>query len=285
MKKKVIFSIIAIVVIGMVAGLAIVGMKFLQHEKSQSEKIAFLMEENEYRKLQADALKADIVELQEEIEALKTADNVQYDDDAFNYFAIGNSITKHPLADYWWSESGMAASRIENDYVHLVSSYLEEKYGKCVAYAYCYLTWEVQGYDRAESYSLIEPYLSEKLDLVTIQMGENVIDYATFEDDLEALIKYISTKCPNAQIIVIDDYWQAENNRAEIKKAVAEKCQVPFADLSEIRGNSEYDCGLGTIIYEEDGTEHIVEHAGVSIHPGDKAMRYIADAVIELLEE
>ena len=283
MKKKMIFWIIAIIFI--VAGTVTMGIKFLQHEKQQSERIAYLMDENEYRKMQADALNAGIVEMQEEIDVLKMANMVEYDDDAYNYFAIGNSITTHPLSDYWWSESGMAASRIENDYVHLVSSYLEEMYGECVSYAYCYLTWEVQGYDRSESYSLIDPFLSEKLDLVTIQMGENIVDYATFESDFEALIKYVESKCPNAQVIVIDDYWQGENDRAEIKKAVAEKCQVPFADLSEIRGNREYDCGFGTIIYEENGTEHIVEHAGVAVHPGDKAMQYIAEAVIALLKE
>lgn len=285
MKKKISFAIIAILAMGVLAGLFLGGVKFLQHEKQQSERLAYLMDENEYRKLQADALNAEILEMQEEIEVLKMANNVEYDDNAYNYLAIGNSITTHLVSDYWWSERGMAASRTENDYVHLVSTYLEEKYGKCMSYAYCYLTWEVQGHDRAETYSLIEPFLSEKLDLVTIQLGENVVDYATFESDFEALIKYVKAKCPNAQIVVIDDYWQGGNNREVIKKTVAEKCQVSFADLSEIRGKEEYDCGFGTIIYEEDGTEHIVEHVGVAAHPGDKAMRYIADAVIALLSE
>lgn len=285
MRKKKLFLIIGMAIVAVFIAVLGVGIKFLQHEQEQSSQIAHLLEENEYRKLQADALNAQIAELREEIEVMKTANKVTYEDDAFNYFAMGNSITQHPVSDYWWSESGMAASSVEKDYVHLVSAYLEERYGKCMSYAYCYLPWEVQGYDRAETYSLIEPYLSEKLDLVTIQMGENIVDYATFESDFEALIKYVEKMCPNAQIIVIDDFWQAENNRAEIKRAVAEKCGVAFADLSEIRGNEAYECGFGTVIYDEEGNEHIVEHSGVAIHPGDKAMKYIADAVIAQLQE
>lgn len=43
-------------------------------------------------------------------------------DQGINYFAIGNSITSHPIADYWWNDGvGMAASCEENDYVHQIS--------------------------------------------------------------------------------------------------------------------------------------------------------------------
>lgn len=36
--------------------------------------------------------------------------SIEWDSENFNYLAIGNSITKHPINDYWWSECGMAAS-------------------------------------------------------------------------------------------------------------------------------------------------------------------------------
>lgn len=34
-------------------------------------------------------------------------------------------MTKHPICDYWWGEWGMAASKKQNDYVHLVAEKLK----------------------------------------------------------------------------------------------------------------------------------------------------------------
>ena len=59
--------------------------------------------------------------------------------------------------------------------------------------------------------------------------------------------------------------------------------KLEFADLSAIKGNVEYQCGLGTIVYDNQGNQHIVQHEGVAGHPGDKGMKYIADRIIELI--
>lgn len=54
-------------------------------------------------------------------------------DQGINYFAIGNSITSHPIADYWWNDGvGMAASCKENDYVHQISKWVEDNYTESV---------------------------------------------------------------------------------------------------------------------------------------------------------
>lgn len=42
------------------------------------------------------------------------------DPSRFNCLVIGNSITKHGKCDYWWGEYGMAASKLSNDYFHLL---------------------------------------------------------------------------------------------------------------------------------------------------------------------
>lgn len=104
----------------------------------------------------------------------------------------------------------MAATDSDKDYFHLVTDYLEKSQEKDTSYAVNFYTWEVQSADRAETYSLIDPYLSDKLNLVTIQLSENVTDLSNFEKDLEELLGYVQTKCPNAQIILIDDFWSAE---------------------------------------------------------------------------
>lgn len=45
----------------------------------------------------------------------------------FKYLAIGNSITQHGICDYWWNKHGMAASREDRDYVHLVKNGIGDK--------------------------------------------------------------------------------------------------------------------------------------------------------------
>ena len=99
---------------------------------------------------------------------------------------------------------------------------------------------------------MIDVYLSEMLDLVTIQLGENTFDTTTYETDLVSLIKYVRQKCPNAQIIVVGDWWDTERN--EIRRTAAAKTNSDFADLSDIIGDKAYQSETGQICYLKDGS-------------------------------
>ena len=205
------------------------------------------------------------------------------EDTEFDYFAIGNSITRHGVCEYWWNDTGgMAASTVEKDYVHRVTAYLEEKYGEVHAFAYNFSRWE-KTTERAETLNYLDPYLYPELDLVTLQLSENATNMETFEEDFSELVNYIREKAPEAQVIIIDDFWAA-GDKADIKKRIADINGLAFADLSSIKGNADYQCGLGTVVYDPEGGSHIVEHKGVAGHPGDLGMEYIANAVIALLE-
>lgn len=206
-----------------------------------------------------------------------------YSPSSYNYLAIGNSITIHGKCDYWWNESGMAASQTEKDYFHRITAWLEAHQQSVTAYAINFASWEIQAHDRAETYEIIKPYLSDQLDLVTVQLSENVNEFSTFEKDFSELIAYITANCPGAEIIVIDDVWNDE--RSALKQNAAKVCDVSFVSLAEIRRDNSYSCGMGTIVYGEDGEQHTVEHSGVARHPGDMGMKYIADAVILALQE
>ena len=241
------------------------GYKFIKHEKNQN-----------YR----------INELNEQLSLLQgrmdSAEDVEWLDDGYNYLAIGNSITSHPLAFYWWNEDiGMAATTEDKDYVHIVASTLPQPYK---AMAYNFSVWEAQSHDRAETLSLLDGYLSDKLNLVTIQLSENASDLTTFEEDYVELIGYVKDNAPNAQIIVIDDFWDS-GEKAKSKRAAAEKENVEFVSLEDIKGKAEYQAGLGTVVYDKDGNEHTIEHEGVAIHPGNKGMEYIAEAVEKIIEK
>lgn len=225
-----------------------------------------------------------IYELKREIELYKVKSSTQavnWEDENYNYLAIGNSITIHPTNDYWWNECGMAATSLEKDYVHQLSELVKEnKKTQMATVAYNFYLWETQSYDRAESLLLLDELLSEKLDLITIQLSENVNELGTFETDFEELIRYIQDGAPDAQIIVIGDFWD-DSQKDVLKIKACEATGVDFINLNEIKGKEEYQCGVGTIVYDEKGESHIVEHEGVAKHPNDRAMMWIASKIFE----
>lgn len=266
-KKKTAVAIIMFIIISSCAGG--LGYKFIRNEINQNRKISELQNEVSFLK----------AELKERNNSAK----VNYSDAAFNYVAIGNSITKHDITDYWWNEVGMAATSQDKDYVHLISSYLEGLHEEVCMNVVNYSVWEMQATDRAETYQILDYYLDKRLNLVTIQLSENVNDMSTYEVDYEELIRYIRKCAPYAQVIVIDDFWNSDD-KSTLKEEAANNTGVDFVSLSSIKGKAEYQCGMDTIVYDSEGREHIVKHDGVAVHPGDKGMKYIADSVISVIE-
>lgn len=251
------FAIIAIGAYGAI--------RFIEHEKHQDEKIADLQEQVAHYK-----------------DNLKSQKNnaSPFSEDGFNYLAIGNSITKHGICEYWWDEIGMAASSERNDYVHLVAEGLGTNVN---VYALNFYVWEIQSTDRAETLTILEQYLPENLNLVTIQLGENVTNRDTLELDYEELIRYIQDRCPNAQVMLIGEFWE-DSEIESIKNRAAAHCSIDFIDISSIWKNAEYMVGLGATVYGADGKEHIVEHEGVAAHPSDEGMRFIAEGILEFVD-
>lgn len=205
-------------------------------------------------------------------------------DETYKYLAIGNSITKHQKCDYWWNEIGMTASSAEKDYVHLVTSGLEKKYKNIQAEAYNFSVWEITvSKERSQTFSILDSMLAEDLNLITIQLSENATATLNgLENDFVYLIRYIQNKCPKARILILDDYYFAE--RGALKKSAADRCGLTFVSLEDVRGKSEYNCGMNTVVYGDDGSEHTVTHAGVAGHPGDKGMAAIADRILAAYE-
>ena len=134
--------------------------------------------------------------------------------------------------------------------------------------------------NRSTALDLLDLLLSDKLNLVTIQLGENVIDTTHFEEDLETLITYVHTRSPKAKIVVVGDFW--DKNRDKMRHEAATNKNVAFADISAIIGNKAYQSQEGTECKLPDGTVHEVSKAEET-HPGDRGMDYIARKIIELL--
>lgn len=265
-KYNILKMVLGGVVLFVIIAIGIYGTKrFIEHEKFQDEKIADLQIQVARYEAEYNASGPDVPEFAE---------------DSYNYLAIGNSITKHSICEYWWNESGMASSREQNDYVHVMAARL----GTDVEmYAFNFYIWEIQSADRAETLTVLEPYLSQKLNLVTVQLGENVTERDTLEQDYEELIQFIQDRCPNAQIMLIGGFWE-DTETDSMKNAAASRCNIDFVDLSPAWNNAEYMAGLGATVYDADGKEHIVEHEGVAAHPGDEGMKFIAECILEFVK-
>ena len=200
--------------------------------------------------------------------------DTNYSESAFNYLAIGNSLT---IINSWGH--GICSTSPENDYVHLVTKYLEQKNGETVFYAYNFSPWE-RAEKRETTLDLIDVFLDDKLDLVTIQLGENVSDLTNYKDDLIFLVEYVKNKCPRAEILIVGDWWNKDRNELRREAAVESNCK--FADLSEIIKNKDYQSKTGTECLRNDGTIEKVSEAA-STHPGDKGMEFISKKIIEQL--
>lgn len=199
----------------------------------------------------------------------------EYNENSFNYFAIGNSLTIIPEFGM-----GICSTKPDNDYFHLLKKYLLQKNKKIAAYPYNYAIWEINN-NRNKTFKLLDVYLDKKLNLVTIQLGENVSDLKNFEQDLIDLINYIKQKAPEAQIIIIGDFWDSQKNN--IRKSAAQKTKCAFADLSEIIGNKTYQSKKGAVGYYNKNETYVVNER-METHPNDKGMEYIANKIFSLVK-
>ena len=238
-----------------------IGYKFIIHELSQKEQIEILHQK--------------VNHLSARIEKIENVNlKVDWSDKEFNYFAIGNSITLHAINSYWWAERGMAASKDEKDYVHIVANHLKAK-----VHAYNFSIWEVSSKDRCEFLSLLDNYLDPRIDLITIQLGENANDLSTWKNDWIDLINYIKTKNEKAKIVIVGDFWSFPK-RDEGKIEAAKQCGVIFIDLSDIKENKTYQSCMNCTVIDDEGKAHQITHNGVAAHPGDLGMKEIAMRII-----
>ncbi len=185
---------------------------------------------------------------------------------------LGNSITKHePAPKIGWNGNwGMAASRSENDYVHICEKEIVKKYPYA---AFCL----VQGAVWESSYkncNFDDFFVSAKTfnpDIIICLISENVpnddFDAKSFIEQLHELHKYLSGENKHTKIIVASNFFNNEKKTLAIEE-YAKKYGAEFVYISDIIKNgknlaSEY------------------EHGGIKIHPGDSGMQIIASRIMK----
>ena len=216
------------------------------------------------------------------------AANVE-EDNVYRYLAIGNSMTIHRVDDLWWGEWGMAASTRENDYVHVVQAGLNERFGATALSICSFIPWEqaTNSSDRLMTLNEIEPYLNENLDLVTIQLGEGMTSYDDLTGDYEKLITYIQAHAPNAQIMVIGNFWANPDMDAS-KIEACNRCGATFIDLSPLTTDENvaiFRSSIGAQVWGDDGQLHTIENYTAGAHPNDAAMGWIATYILDAIKQ
>ncbi len=184
---------------------------------------------------------------------------------------VGNSITKHaPKPEIgWFNDCGMAASSIDNDYVHLTVARIKE-YDPNMSFAIL----QVADFERNfEAFNVYEQYKSAidyKADIIIMFFGTNV-DKAyselknppvkfgdKYEELRNALNSHGTAAVIHAQCFYIRSVINAE------KKAAAERLGDTYVEL-------------GDIVTRED------THGSFN-HPGDKGMQEISDLFFKAIE-
>ena len=151
--------------------------------------------------------------------------------------------------------------------------------------AYNFADWETSESNRSDMFSELDQYLSPDLDLITIQLGENITTgLDTLNEDYTELVQYIKDECPNAQIMILDEFCWPKPEIQAAQKQAADTFSLTYIDLSEIR-TDEYRAGLGTNVMGEDNEWHTITEATVAEHPNDDGMRYIANRIIANLSQ
>ena len=189
---------------------------------------------------------------------------------------VGNSITLHGPNESlgWFNRCGMAASSLENDYVHIVMDKVLDKDGDasfCICQAAGWERTYKDGKEAMEKYSAARDF---DADIIIMRIIENCkvaeYDADAFFKEYAEFINYLN-KSGKAKIILTTGFWKHPGDK-EIA-ATGEKYGYPTVYLGDL---GEDDAMMAKELYE---------HKGVGMHPGDKGMENIALRIWEVLSK
>lgn len=189
---------------------------------------------------------------------------------------LGNSITLHgKKPEIGWNNCwGMAASSEDKDYVHVLMKYIR-KTEPDAAFCICQgAKWEVHYKEDIDFYDEYESARDFGADIIVSRIIENCkgsdFDGEKFKTGLTDFIGYLSGK-KSPKIILTTSFWHHPGDSAI--KELSEEKGYPLVTLGDLGDNKEM-MAIG-----------LFEHEGVSIHPGDKGMRCIADRIFKIIED
>lgn len=187
---------------------------------------------------------------------------------------LGNSITLHGASpeNGWFGEWGMAASSMENDYVHRIISEVI-KTDPDAAFCICQVSrWERNYKNPAEFINLYDSAREFSADVIIARFVENcgVQDFEpeVFSKEYEKFIKSFNTS-GNAKFILTSGFWKHPGD--EQIRIVADCNGYRYEVLNDL-GEDVSMKAIG-----------LFEHTGIAEHPGDKGMEHIAKRILNHL--
>ena len=189
---------------------------------------------------------------------------------------IGNSLTLHGVSENigWTHESGMAASSLENDYVHRVIEKISTSKNISVEYGLINTADFERNFINFDN-SRLSKLLEFSPDYVIFQQGENVSSndikkqYKLYVEKYSDLIKNFD----NSTKIVCLPFWY-DKDKISVITEVAIKTNSFLVDLSHLGG------GLDNRNYAISEVKY--SHKGVGLHPGDFGMENISDNIFSV---
>ena len=189
---------------------------------------------------------------------------------------VGNSITLHGILPSigWYNECGMAASKKENDYVHI----LMEMINKVIPdskFCICQVAeWERNYKDGELKHSLFQDARNFNADIIVARFIENCpkdsFDSSIFKKEFDSIIAFLN-KSQKAKIILTTGFWRHPGDNVIIEYAKENNLScVELGDLGE---------------REEMKAIGFFEHSGVANHPGDLGMKNIAERIFNVIKE
>jgi hypothetical protein len=190
---------------------------------------------------------------------------------ALRIAVLGNSLSFHGINELWDHESGMAASSVEKDYVHILLKKLSETKGYGIEYMIINISEFERGFKNYE-YSRLEKVKVFKPEIVIYQIGENVTSEDIRERGELFLEKYIGlVKYMEAEKEIICIPFWPNKDKIRIITEVALRAEGYLVDLSHL-GNGIEPLNMAK-------SEKRYKHAGVAAHPGDYGMENIAKTI------
>jgi hypothetical protein len=191
---------------------------------------------------------------------------------------LGNSISLHGVVpDSWDHESGMAASDIEHDYVHILLNKISEEKQYGIEYIVINIAEFERGFN-GFNYTRLTGIKEFNPDVIIFQIGENVTTKDITENGNQFRQKYIEliNYCNVKNTIVCLPFWP-QRDKINIITEVAIKTESYLVDLSHL--------GSGVEPLNLAKSENKYKHAGVAAHPGDFGMNSIANILYIMLNK
>lgn len=179
-----------------------------------------------------------------------------------NIVILGNSITQAgPDPSIGWNADwGMAASKPEFDYVHLLTAKFLETNPTCKVNVRNIGAFEVDYINYNYSKHLAD-LKTLKPDLLIVRIGENVVQdqpqLVQFEAQYNKLIKYFTDNNPNLQILAVGSFWGNPVVDQIMKNRSSYVTLRPLLDDTSNQAWGQYD-----------------SHS-IQVHPSDKGMQGI----------